>query len=113
MYRTYFARDGIEKVFQNAKGEMNLEPTRRHRWDRLHGTATILYTAALLWSWTERTLKRKLPEMSLTEALRHLDNVAWMRSGNGKTLREWWPRLNEKQEEILSALGATPYMHSP
>ena len=113
MYRTYFARDGIEKVFRTAKGELNLEPTRRHRWDRLYGCATVLYTASLLWSWTEQTLHRKLPQMSLTEALRHLENVAWMRSGSEKSPREWWPRLTEKQEGILSALGATRYMHSP
>ena len=69
MYETYFARDGIEKVFRTGKGELHVEPVRKHRLDRMYSSATVLYTAWLLWSWTERTLKRKLPEMSLAEAL--------------------------------------------
>ena len=58
----------------------------------------------------ERTLKRKLPEMSITEALGLLENVPWMRSGAGKSAREGAPQLAGKQEEILTALGATRYL---
>ena len=110
MYETYFARDGIEKVFRTGKGELHLEPVRKHRLDRMYASATLLYTAWLLWSWTERTLKRKLPEMSLTEALRLLEKVPWVRTAVGKSVREGVPRLSGKQEEILTALGATRYL---
>ena len=107
MYETYFARDGIEKIFRTGKGELHLEPVRKHRLDRMYSSATVLYTAWLLWSWTERTLKRKLPKTSLTEALGLLENVPWVRSGVGKSAREGVPKLAGKQEEILTALGAT------
>ena len=110
MYETYFTRDGIEKVFRTGKGELHGEPMRKHRLDRMYSSATVLYTAWLLWSWTERTLKRKLPEMSLTEALGLLENVPWVRSGAGKSTRERVPQLAGKQEGILSALGATRYL---
>ena len=59
------------------------------------------------------TLKRKFPEMSLSEALSHLEHVAWVRFGAGKLVREWATRLTNQQEEILSALGATRYLPSP
>ena len=110
MYRTYFARDGIEKVFRTGKGELCLGPLRHHRRDRLEAYATIFYTAALLWSWSEQTLRRKYPERSLSEVLGHLENVAWVRFGVGKSVREWSTRLTDEQKEILSALGATDYL---
>jgi len=110
MYETYFARDGIEKVFRTGKGELHLEPIRKQRLDRMYASATVLYTAWLLWSWTERTLKRKLPKMSLAEALRLLEKVPWVRSSTGKSVREGVPRLSGRQEEILTALGATRYL---
>ncbi len=113
MYRTYFARDGIEKVFRTGKGELCLGPVRHHRRDRLDAYATIFYTASLLWSWSEQTLQRKYPEMSLSEALSHLENVAWVRFGTGKSVREWSTRLTDEQKEIMSALGATDYLPSP
>jgi hypothetical protein len=110
MYETDFARDGIEKVFRTGKGELHLEPVRKHRLDRMYASTTVLYTAWLLWSWTERTLKRKLPEMSLSEALGLLEKLPWVRPGAGKSVREGVPRLSGKQEEILTALGATRYL---
>ena len=39
-----------------------MEPVRKRRLDRMYSSATVLYAAWLLWSWTERTLKRKLSE---------------------------------------------------
>ncbi len=113
MYQAYFQRDAIEKVFRTEKGELDMGPLRYRKKDRTDAYATVLYTAALLWSWSEQTLKRKFPEMSLAEALRSLENVSWVRFGVGKTVREWSTRLTEEQEEILSALGATRYLPSP
>ena len=113
MYRTYFARDGIEKVFRTGKGELALTPLRWHRQDRTDAHATIFYAASLLWSWSEQTLKRKYPELSLTEALRSLENLAWVRSGSGKCAREWPMKPTDEQKELLSALGATRYLPIP
>lgn len=110
MYRTYFARDGIEKVFRTGKGELSLGPLRWHRQDRTDAHATIFYAASLLWSWSEQTLKRKYPELSLTEALRSLESLAWVRSGSGKSAREWPMKPNDEQKELLSALGAMRYL---
>ncbi|MDE1820280.1 MAG: hypothetical protein KGJ23_05815 [Euryarchaeota archaeon] len=110
MYETYFASDGIEKVFRTGKGELHLEPIRKQRLDRMYASATILFTAWLLWSWTERTLKRKLPKMSLAEALRLLEKEPRVRTGAGKSVREGVPRLSGKQDEVLTAVGATRYL---
>jgi len=113
MYRAYFHRDAIEKVFRTGKGDLCLGPLRYHRKDRLDAYATVFYTASLLWSWSERTLKRKFPDMSLSEALRLLEHVSWVRFGAGKIIREWATRLTNQQEEVLSAVGATSYLPSP
>ena len=110
MYETCFARDSNEKIFRTGKEELHLRPMRKHRLDRIHSSATVLYTAWLLWSWTEGTLKRKLPETSIIEALRLLENVWWVRSDTGKSTREGVPPLAGRQEEILSALDATRYL---
>ncbi len=110
MYRTYFARDGIEKVFRTGKGELSLGPLRWHRQDRTDAHATVFYAASLLWSWSEQTLKKKYPERSLTEALHTLESLAWVKSGSGKSAREWPMKPTDEQKELLTALGATRYL---
>ena len=69
-----------------------------------------LYCLIALGLDRERTLKRKLPETSLTEALGLLENVWWVRSDAGKSTREGVPQLAGRQKEILSALDATRYL---
>ena len=110
MYETYFARDGIEKVFRTGKWELHMEPVRKHWLDRMYSGATVLCTVWLAWCWTERTLKRKLPEKSLTEALGLLENVPCVSSDAGKSSRGGVPQPAGKQEKILSALGETRYL---
>jgi transposase len=43
MYRAYFAKDAIEKVFRTSKGELSLGPVRYRRKDRLDAYATVVY----------------------------------------------------------------------
>ncbi|EQD67534.1 transposase [mine drainage metagenome] len=105
MYKTYFAKDAIEKVFRTSKGDLSLGPVRYRRKDRLDAYATVVYMAYLLWSWAERRLQEKYPTMRLSEAMRVVENVSWVRFGAGKLVREWTTRLTTKQEEILSAVG--------
>ena len=109
MYKTYFAKDAIEKVFRTSKGDLSLGPVRYRRKDRLDAYATVVYMAYLLWSWAERRLQKKYPSMHLSEAMRVVENVSWVRFGAGKSVREWTTRLTTKQEEILSAVGAPTY----
>ena len=106
MYRTYFAKDAIEKAFRTSKGELSLGPVRYRRRDRLDAYATVLYVAYLLWSWAERRLREKHPERSLADALRALESVAWVRIGTGKSVREWCTRLTGEQKELLAAVDA-------
>jgi len=113
MFETYFQRDAVEKVFRTAKGELGLGPIRYRRRDRVEAYATVVYVAWLLWSWAERKLREKYPGLTLEEAFRLLDGVAWVRFGGEKTVRAWATRLTEKQEEILSALGATDLLPAP
>ena len=50
MYKTYFAKDAIEKVFRTSKGDLSLGPVRYRRKDRFDAYATVVYMAYLLWS---------------------------------------------------------------
>ena len=117
MFRLYFQRDAIEKVFETMKGELSLGPIRYRRADRLDAYSTVVYLAYLLWSWAERKLKegwssapaevrRKYPSMTLGRALELLEEVSWVRFGAGKSIREWATRPTESQEAILKAIGA-------
>lgn len=110
MYKTYFAKDVIEKVFRTSKGELSMGPIRYRRKDRIDAYATVIYMSYLLWSWAERKLKQKFPEMTLSEAMRIVENISWIKFGTGKLVREWSTRLTIKQEEILSAVGAVQYV---
>ena len=42
MCETYFARYGTEKGFRTGKGELHMEPVRKHRLDRMYSGATVL-----------------------------------------------------------------------
>jgi hypothetical protein len=110
MYRTYFAKDAVEKAFRTSKGELSLGPVRYRRKDRLDAYATVVYVAYLLWSWAERRLQEKYPERHLSEALRALESVSWVRFGATKSVREWCTRLTNEQKELLTALGATEFL---
>ncbi len=105
MYETYFAKDAIEKAFRTSKGDLSLGPVRYRRKDRLDAYATIVYLAYLLWSWAERKLRAKYPERRLSDALRSLESLAWVRFGAGKSAREWNTRLTKDQRDLLSAVG--------
>ncbi len=106
MYQTYFSKDAVEKVFRTSKGDLSLGPVRYRRKDRLDAYATVVYLAYLLWSWAERRLQEKYPERHLSEALRALESVSWVRFGSGKSVREWCTRLTKEQKDLLTALGA-------
>lgn len=117
MFHLYFQRDAIEKVFEVTKGELSLGPIRYRRVDRIDAYSTVVYLAYLLWSWAERKLKegwlsapsevrKKYPEMTLSEALGHLEGVSWVKFGAGEKVREWSTRLTEVQEAVLKPLGA-------
>lgn len=110
MYRTYFAKDAVEKAFRTSKGDLSLGPVRYRRKDRLDAYATVVYVAYLLWSWAERRLQEKYPERHLSEALRALESVSWVRFGAGKSVREWCTRLTKEQKELLATLGASEYL---
>jgi hypothetical protein len=113
MFETYFQRDVVEKVFRTAKGELGLGPIRYRRRDRVEAYATVVYMAWLLWTWTQRRLRNKFPDMTLEEAFHLLEGVSWVRFGSGKSVRAWATRLTQKQEEILSAVGATDLLPAP
>ncbi|MHB1516570.1 MAG: IS1634 family transposase [Acidiferrobacteraceae bacterium] len=110
MYREYFRRDAIEKVFRTGKGELLLGPMRFQRKDRTEAQATVFYVAWLLWSWAERRLREKFPKMTLTEAFRTLERVTWVRFGAGEKVRDWTSRLTKDQETILKACRALRYL---
>ena len=106
-------KDAIEKVFRTAKGPLSLGPLRYRRRDRIEAYAKVVYLAYLLWSWSERKLRSKYPGVTLEEAFHTLGEVAWIRFGAGKSVRDWTTRPTEDQAGLLDALGATPYLPVP
>ena len=113
VFRTYFQKDAVEKVFRTAKGPLSLGPLRYRRKDRIEAYATVVYLAYLLWSWAERKLRAKYPERTLEEAFHTLGEVAWIRFGTRKSVRDWTTRTTTEQAELLSTLGATDYLPVP
>jgi hypothetical protein len=111
--RAYFERDAIEKSFRTAKGPMSLAPIRYRSEVRLDAYATVLYLGLLLWSWAERNLRAKYPEMTLEEAFHTLGEVAWIRFGARKSVRDWTTRTTTEQAELPRTLGATDYLPVP
>ena len=83
MFRTYFQKEAIKKVFRTAKGPLSLGPLRYRRKDRIEAYATVVYLAHILWSWAERKLRVKYPERTLEEAFHTLGEVTWIRFGRG------------------------------
>lgn len=113
VFRTYFQRDAIEKVFRTAKGPLSLGPLRYRRRDRIEAYATVVYLAYLVWSWAERKLQAKYPDLTLEEAFHLLEDVAWVRFGRKKSVHDWTTRPTTEQANLLSALGATDYLPVP
>ncbi|MHB1516535.1 MAG: IS1634 family transposase [Acidiferrobacteraceae bacterium] len=113
MCRAYFERDAIEKSFRTAKGPLSLAPIRYRSETRLEAYATVLYTGLLLWSWEERKLRKKYPRRTLEDALWSLRDVALVKIGSGKTVREFTTRLNTEQEELLALLGGEALLPHP
>ena len=113
VFRTYFQKDAVERVFRTAKGPLSLGPLRYRRKDRIEAYATVVYLAYLLWSWAERKLRGKYPDMTLEEAFHPLGEVAWIRSGARKSVRDWTTRTTTEQAELLRTLGATDHLPVP
>ncbi|MDG7005523.1 MAG: hypothetical protein JRM86_01140, partial [Nitrososphaerota archaeon] len=64
-------------------------------------------------SCAERQLRETSPSMSLARAMALLENVSWVRFGEGKKIHEWTTARNRKQDQVLTALGATEYLPEP
>ena len=101
----------MEKAFRTAKGELTLAPLRYRRKDRIDAYTTVLYTAYLLWSWAERTLRDKFPDMTLQQALNSLSDVSIVSFQSNKSTHRWTTRLTDEQEKLLNLFGATRYLH--
>ena len=110
MYREYFAKDAVENAFRTSKGELSMGPVRYRRKDRLDAYATVVYVAYPLWRWAERRLQERDLERSLSDAMRPLENLAWVRSGTGKSVWEWATRLTTEQENVLATVVAVQYV---
>lgn len=112
IFRAYFQRDEIEKAFRTMKGELSLGPIRYRTREKIEAYTTVVYVAYLLWSLVQRTLREKLGSLSVSGALKLLEDVHWVRFGSGKTEHEWVTKLSSEQERVLKALGAVPLLRS-
>jgi hypothetical protein len=106
MVTTYYQRDIVEKAFRTIKGEIRLGPIRYRRRDRIEAYSTVIYLAYLLWTVTERKIRKKYPNMTLAQALSSVEDVSWIRFGTGKSIRDWTTNLTRDQEKILGHVGA-------
>ena len=110
MFTIYFQRDSIEKAFGTAKGELTLAPLRYRRKDRIDAYTTVLYVAYLLWSWAERTLRDKFPDMTLMQALNSLSDVSIVSFRSNKFTHRWTTRLTDEQEKLLKLFGSAKHL---
>ena len=106
IFNAYFQRDIVEKAFCTIKGELKLGPIRFRRRDRIDAYSTIVYLSYLLWSWTERKLKEKFPDMTLSQALDLVDDVTLVKFKSGRKVNDWITNLNRDQKKVLKHLGA-------
>jgi len=106
MFRIYFQRDEIEKAFRTIKGELSLGPIRYQRRDRIDAYTTVVYLAYLLWSHVQERLREKYPSMSVSKAIKLVEDVHTIRFGAGKQNLEWTTRRSTEQERILKLVGA-------
>ena len=74
-----------------------------------YGTKPSVAIQNLVRMYNERGLQKKYPSMHLSEAMRVVENVSWVRFGAGKLAREWTTMCTTKQEKILYAVGAPTY----
>lgn len=112
MFRTYFQRDEIEKAFRTLKGELSLGPIRYQRRDRIDAYTTVVYLAYLLWSRAQERLAEKYPSLTVSKALKLVEDVHLVRFQTGKRVLEWATRRNEEQERVLKLVGARALLPS-
>ena len=84
---------------------------RKRRKDRIDAYTTVLYTTYLLWSWAERTLRDKFPDMTLQQALNSLSDVSIVSFQSNKSTHRWTTRLTDEQKKLLNLFGAAKYLH--
>ncbi len=106
MFRVYFQRDEIEKAFRTIKGELSLGPIRYQRRDRIDAYTTIVYLAYLLWSHVQERLCKKYPSMTVSKAVKLVEDVHLVRFKSGKQNLEWATRRSTEQERLLKLVGA-------
>lgn len=106
MFRTYFQRDEVEKAFRTLKGELSLGPIRYQRRDRIDAYTTVVYLAYLLWSRAQERLARKYPSMTVTKAVKLVEDVHLVRFRAGKRNLEWATRRSDEQARVLRLVGA-------
>ena len=112
MFRIYFQRDEIEKAFQTIKGELSLGPIRYRRRDRIDGYTTVVYLAYLLWSHAQEQIREKYPTLTVSKALRLVEDIHLVRFQSGKQISEWTTRRSIEQDKILKLVGASQFLCS-
>jgi hypothetical protein len=112
IFKAYFQRDEIEKAFRTLKGELCLGPIRYRRREMIDAYTTVVYLAYLMWSMVQRRLREKLDGVTVSGALKLLDDVHLVRFRSGKTPHEWLTRLSTAQERIIKYVGAGRLLRS-
>ena len=112
MFNIYFQRDEIEKAFRTIKGELSLGPIRYRRRDRIDAYTTVVYLAYLLWSRLQERISEKYPSLTVTRALRLVENVHLVQFQSGKQISEWTTRCSKDQVKLLKIVGASQFLHS-
>ena len=112
MFRIYFQRDEIEKAFQTIKGELSLGPIRYRRRDRIDGYTTVVYLAYLLWSRTQERIREKYPSLTVSKALRFVEDIHLVRVQSGKQTSERTTRRSTEQDKLLKLVGASRFLWS-
>ena len=106
MINRYYQKNIMNDIFRLNTNDVQTEPIRFQRRDRIEAYSTINYLVYLIWAAADQTLKREKPNMTLMEALTLVEDVTWIRSSNRKSDRYWITDLTGDQRDILNIFGA-------
>ena len=110
MYRTYFAKDAVEKAFRTSEGNSLVRtgalPAKGSVGRLRHGRLCGLSALELGGAEIAGEIPRASPLGDAPRPRERLVGTVW----GGKSVREWCTRLTKEQKELLATLGASEYL---
>ncbi|HLE48126.1 MAG TPA: transposase [Candidatus Thermoplasmatota archaeon] len=113
VFRIYFQKDEIEKVFRSLKGDVRLGPVRYRRPERIQAYLTIVFAAYLLRAIAAHKLRVAGYDGTLEDALDAMDSWAEVEfTSDGRPTR-WRTQTTEAQRKLIRLFDVEARLPSP